>query len=1081
VLTEPLSDEDESQELTLPIELIIKKLMPTIVFDEINTPGEAGYTFYQKRKIQGSALFEPTLSQFLCSHLVSETEQMILPVWGVTWYYHDKEDKPLHHPFYPYEFSVSVTPPVKSLVTRDELMRLEKHSSLTQHFFLLKKQLAKVKREGDSLLARLTTLSDGLYLNSKDGVGSETEAGVMAQNVMQAFWTYYSILPQSDISRLPEGLVEQIHYIRKCLGKYEKGEETLSDIETCLATRRTRLLEEMNGHDALLSRIGANGRSQEKIVDKLRAKMSEVVEVLCGSIETAEYQGCDSLGIKPELLSALEIKVTINDFDELLFVLNSLMPDEIMTVFSGDIQLQALKAIKTIDNLCVLFVELPKEKISALLEVMGEAIFKAYVKKPKDISVSLMVLNGERAQVVAHKMRGYFHFIIRYSAAFRGVFLPLSAELRAILFHEMLEFTPSLICSPNDFNRVVSTLDKGSERKLIEVLGQKVIQLVSSKNECLESLYDDLDKENIDLIIKSMMDYLALLIQVGDQSQSVVITKEIEAVLFDAKELLTLSQEKCSSERRAKLSMIADKICCIRDGFVGALLNVINTELEHAEAIENILIKHVDIIFGFANSLDVLFSTLEPSATRLALLKAMLGTHQSAIQDLTMFLKEFDRAAPKEKVALLDWLKAHLDEILRTEREIGKIIHVLAIEEIEYLGGVFKNKLIEECNGGYSLIPLSREQTEDKFIYICELLRADWDTSFFDAKQYYLLFSPSGLSKSQVEIVLTLFEENILSNIKTIEDVYDVLVGLSVPHRKNMVKKGNIINRFSEGIESIHLLVLFLSVLEKEDRKIVFYQFLEGKKNLECSSNALRILSKLLEPQEVVSLYQALGAQAYLDKITNALDYANVLEVMPLMIYDEVISALKLKIAEVCLYGSDIAVIIQHLAHKEAHELLLLFKEKTTYQSIFPDVRGVVAAFTLLNSQHGLLFIETFRDEMAHHVRNPRQAYQFLCLLLKDPSPVEQVILDNIQWISFNQATKCVDICLAVAALKSTGGDIAADVMDEGSALYQALNTKGLVSFTLAGKQGFFKEKSKVLQAAQEAAEEEMRHTPRTK
>jgi hypothetical protein len=49
------------------------------------------------------------------------------------------------------------------------------------------------------------------------------------------------------------------------------------------------------------------------------------------------------------------------------------------------------------------------------------------------------------------------------------------------------------------------------------------------------------------------------------------------------------------------------------------------------------------------------------------------------------------------------------------------------------------------------------------------------------------------------------------------------------------------------------------------------------------------------------------------------------------------------------------------------------------------------------------------------------------------------------------------------------------------AALNQALNTKGLVSFTLVGKQGFFKEKSKVLQAAQEAAEEEMRHTPRTK
>jgi hypothetical protein len=262
-------------------------------------------------------------------------------------------------------------------LSKDEITRLQNYSRLTQELTNAEENLVALTQKDVSFLGYLNRFINALHLNSVAGIGSEENAGFAAYAAIINFNEYYRLLPDAERDKIPEDLRKAIDKLLGFASDKEKNKDAVKTIQTCIAIRRGDIEKEKRPHEALLATLG--GAQVESLLINAKEQIEHTRIALQDAIDKNNLNGADPLGIKRSLLHIYGIKPTFSGLADLILI-TSLNTKEIKELLQdNDIQKSFLNAITNMNDLESISIELTAEKLTAILELTKDALFKKCV------------------------------------------------------------------------------------------------------------------------------------------------------------------------------------------------------------------------------------------------------------------------------------------------------------------------------------------------------------------------------------------------------------------------------------------------------------------------------------------------------------------------------------------------------------------------------------------------------------------------------------------------------------------------------------------------------------------------------
>lgn len=85
--------------------------------------------------------------------------------------------------------------------------------------------------------------------------------------------------------------------LRHCIGRYQGNEPKIEPIDTCLATRRDKLLLEMQGQEATLAHICPNKTSRSELLAADQELLKQQLKTLNQTIRDNKVEGHEHLAL----------------------------------------------------------------------------------------------------------------------------------------------------------------------------------------------------------------------------------------------------------------------------------------------------------------------------------------------------------------------------------------------------------------------------------------------------------------------------------------------------------------------------------------------------------------------------------------------------------------------------------------------------------------------------------------------------------------------------------------------------------------------------------------------------------------
>lgn len=246
------------------LEIIVQLLMPGIVFECSDIP-----------PYEGGSWNNVHIHQLLSSHILSSNQRYLIPINCLSKLGQIDADIAKLENIHAIIFGDKKY----TFVDAKELNKIKYHSAETQEVFSAYEALQTlVHQDVSSLFGKINLLLKELYSNSVQGFGSERVAGFTAERSIRHFVNFYKQLTPQQKDCLSAGITEQIKYLHICIADYSLGRLEYVDAYTiCMATRRQKLKEVIQGHQKLLSHCTLLDTSATAVLDKAMERLSNGV------------------------------------------------------------------------------------------------------------------------------------------------------------------------------------------------------------------------------------------------------------------------------------------------------------------------------------------------------------------------------------------------------------------------------------------------------------------------------------------------------------------------------------------------------------------------------------------------------------------------------------------------------------------------------------------------------------------------------------------------------------------------------------------------------------------------------------
>jgi putative heme iron utilization protein len=351
-----------------------------------------------------------------------------------------------NNPYYDYQaHSVAM-----ALLTSEEIARVEKHSTFTDAIVLAINRFEMLINDKSNLLGHINKFVQELTFNSVRGVGNEYNAAKGVYDSILAFYEYYDSLDERLKNQIPEVVLDVINKIRN-IGSSVGKEKDNNDLDRCIAMLRDELEKAINANNnkEIIASIGITEEKKSLLIKEIIEQFSVAKETLKKLMDDeGAYYGEDKLPVTLELLRKLNINFVISSNDDLKALLE-LNPKEITEIIQN-MPADIVRVIGSIENLVILIINTPDEKIEALLSAISFELQRQLLTKPQDLAMTLIALRPDQITIVCKVLgENLYSTFITNTTDLGNILANLNPEQRNVIYAVMksrlVDFIGSLL------------------------------------------------------------------------------------------------------------------------------------------------------------------------------------------------------------------------------------------------------------------------------------------------------------------------------------------------------------------------------------------------------------------------------------------------------------------------------------------------------------------------------------------------------------------------------------------------------------------------------------------------------------
>ena len=459
-------------------------------------------------------------------------------------------------------------------LNNDELSRLEAHSDLTMALFEANRQYDVLSNDKSSLLGQLRNLLRLLDFNSVDGRGAEMDAAFGAYPAISDFINYYNCLTEEQIDQFPQGLREQINLLIQYGSDSKQNTKGTMNTETCIAKRRNAIYENIMGHEALLANIAMSNDTKAKLIESATASFHAAKSSLMKVITENIYRGQDRLIITRRLMSALNVRWTINSMDDLKLI-TQLSVDEISEVLQDvALKIAVKQQLLTIEKIVLFIIATPAEKVKVFLSAMRAEIF-IKIKNSIDLASLLISLEIDKIEAVLNSLdQQYPKFLCSGDGMGKLLYYLTPAKCNAVLSVCSSQF-PIWFNKPTAIRNVLTALSKEQTDVVVNAIQNQILKVCQTAK-VVRELFDKLDDSSHAAVFQVIKNTLPQLCNNMQNVRDVFANLDIEQRSFVA----TAIQDKWP-ELVVKICDLRDALSCVPETHVAYVFSVLKRNLPY--------------------------------------------------------------------------------------------------------------------------------------------------------------------------------------------------------------------------------------------------------------------------------------------------------------------------------------------------------------------------------------------------------------------------------------------------------------------------------------------------------------------
>lgn len=404
-----------------------------------------------------------------------------------------------------------------SFLDKEECERLITHSAETEAYHNAIKEYEKTILAKDNLLIHLRSLCQSLHFNSVAGMGEERNAGQGVYSAIILFNEYYNRLSQDEKLKIPTNVKQEIDLLLELSTDSTINVNATENLNTCIATRRSKLEDAINPVETILSAIGLTEMEQNNLVIEKKNQIALTQQNLSAMLELqTSYHGTDKLYLSSKLMKELSVECTISSMNDLNDFMK-LSPLEISD-FCHDkkIRIQIINQFNSIESLIFFTIDAKLANLKALFTVIMPELKIKLIHSANNLNALLYTIGKERSQIILETLKDSWQSI--FSALDFNIMLShMIPEERISTFDLMKDYLPGFIREVYDFNCVVKYLNLAQRIEFLELMKNKLSDLCYRKGDAVNIFthFHDEDFQQIkDLlphIIQNSSDFIDLM------------------------------------------------------------------------------------------------------------------------------------------------------------------------------------------------------------------------------------------------------------------------------------------------------------------------------------------------------------------------------------------------------------------------------------------------------------------------------------------------------------------------------------------------------------------------------------------
>lgn len=298
-------------------------------------------------------------------------------------------------------FDYAQQKPEAAKISGTEYERLFKHSEYTKALLELRKNHEALLQNSFNMLGQLTRLGHALELNSAHALGKEDNAATGAYPAIIAFNNYYQKLTAENKQQIPEAVKNAIELLLNLASDPTKNINATENLQTCIVTRRTELLNAMKGHEALLESITISEEKKNALLSKTQENYEFAQKILSNFLQAPNsYQGYDALRLNLTLLKTLGLSFRVQTADDLSLIQQFELEEMALVLKEEQVQEDIISQINTLENLVTYLLDLPLDKLTLFMKTMMANLILKRITSESKLNSLTMALTEEKQKVI---------------------------------------------------------------------------------------------------------------------------------------------------------------------------------------------------------------------------------------------------------------------------------------------------------------------------------------------------------------------------------------------------------------------------------------------------------------------------------------------------------------------------------------------------------------------------------------------------------------------------------------------------------------------------------------------------------